>query len=163
MTKNNVTKGNDEVMYATVLGWLNIIRGKWLVATGHAIKDGRLKPKLNSEALFAERFNRLSIRVLGYIAGNSWVAHALEVDVIGCGETPKEALVNMRRNLLDMIELAVKKNDCGHLMCAASSEHFESFQKHHSCVLLNALFPDQVSVPEGYFIEEFLLDELPQS
>ena len=55
--------------------------------------------------------NSVKVSVLGYIEDGDWVAHALEMDVIGVGDTWKEALEELDGNVQAHISFAKFKKD----------------------------------------------------
>jgi len=53
----------------------------------------------------------LSFRVVVYRDGDFWDAHALELDIVGCGETPDEALDELIELIECQVSFAIQTGD----------------------------------------------------
>ena len=75
--------------------------------------------------------NNLSVRVsvLGYIEDGDWVAHALEMNVIGVGDTWEEALSVLDENIQAQISFAKYRGDDSLIFQPAPPEFFEKFRE----------------------------------
>lgn len=71
----------------------------------------------------------ISFRAVVYPDGDLWDAHALELDIVGCGATPEEAV----RELLDLVECqvayALQEGDPSLLFADAPAEIFELWEE----------------------------------
>jgi len=73
-------------------------------------------------------FFDLSIRVLHYIEDGECVAHALELDLVGTGETFKEAEKDLVDAIVCQVTFAAQQNDPDLLAFPAPPEYFEKWE-----------------------------------
>ena len=69
----------------------------------------------------------LEIRVVCYREDDLWVAHCLEFDVLGSGETKKDALNGLSEAILLQLEHSVLHDNPRNLFRPADSETFHRF------------------------------------
>ena len=69
------------------------------------------------------------LSVLGYREDGDWVAHALEMDVIGVGDTWEEALSELDGNIHAQIAFAKDLGDDSLIFRPAPAEFFDMFKK----------------------------------
>lgn len=70
-----------------------------------------------------------TVSVLGYIEDGYWVAHALEMDVIGVGDDWATALAALRGNIEAHVSFAKFKRDDSLLFQPAPAHLFEKFRQ----------------------------------
>jgi len=70
---------------------------------------------------------RLPIRVVFYKEGSTWVAHCLEFDLIGDGETREEALDRLWEAITIQIEVSLQHDNPSNLFNPADGRFFEMF------------------------------------
>ena len=75
------------------------------------------------------------VSVLGYIEDGDWVAHALEMDVIGVGSTWKEALSALDENIQAQVSFAKYRGDDSLIFQPAPAEFFEKFREAQEATL----------------------------
>lgn len=73
--------------------------------------------------------NGLSLRVLVYQEKGQWTAHALELDVLGCGATVNKALTDLAHATLTQLAFAHFKNDASLLDFPADKQYFDRWDK----------------------------------
>ena len=71
----------------------------------------------------------MKISVLGYKEYGCWVAHALEMDVIGVGDTWQEALCELKGNVCAHISFAKYRGDESLLHRPAPPHLFKKFKR----------------------------------
>jgi hypothetical protein len=94
------------------------------------------------KAMEAHVYN-FQIRVLLYQEDNEFVAHALEMDLMGYGKTQKEALRGLQGLLEAQITFARQQDDDRLIDCPAPKEFFERWEKAHLAALKKQVFPDK--------------------
>ena len=82
------------------------------------------------------------IRVLLYREDGEFVAHALEMDLLGYGKTDAEALRELKGLIEAQITFARQKNDDTLLDFPAPKEFFARWEKAHAAALKRQVFPD---------------------
>ena len=70
-----------------------------------------------------------TISILGYIEDGYQVAHALEMDVIGVGDTWGEALGELAENIRAQVSFARYREDASLIFQPAPPEMFERFRQ----------------------------------
>jgi predicted RNase H-like HicB family nuclease len=70
---------------------------------------------------------RVPIRVIFYKEGDTWLAHCLEFDLIGDGETREEALERLWEAMTIQIEVSLEHNNPANLFNPADGRFFEMF------------------------------------
>ncbi|MFY9988589.1 MAG: hypothetical protein WAK31_27800 [Chthoniobacterales bacterium] len=70
------------------------------------------------------RKEELSFRVLLYKEDGEWTAHALELDLIGSGESEDSALADLHKAVGCQISFAIQKKDISMLSREAPKEYF---------------------------------------
>ncbi|MGI9323349.1 MAG: hypothetical protein ACR2PJ_07190 [Pseudomonadales bacterium] len=72
----------------------------------------------------------VKVSVLGYKEdGYYWVAHALEMDVIGVGDTWTEALAELKGNVRAQVDCAAQYDDASSLIRPAPPHFFKRFKQ----------------------------------
>ena len=76
------------------------------------------------------QFNRLDLqlRVLGYFEDGYWVAHCLDMDIMGHGNTFEEAKAALADAIRAQISFAIFKNNLGLLWNPAPAPYHAMFQ-----------------------------------
>ena len=69
----------------------------------------------------------IPLRTVFYRDDDSWIAHCLEFDLIGDGQTKKEALENLCKAVLIQLDFSVKNNNMRNLFSPADGELFRRF------------------------------------
>ncbi|MEX0728201.1 MAG: hypothetical protein WD065_18170 [Planctomycetaceae bacterium] len=72
---------------------------------------------------------RLSLRVVFYYESDRWIAHCLEFDLLGDGDSKEEALQCLSAAISLQIEDSVKYNNPRNLIDPADGKYFEMFAK----------------------------------
>lgn len=85
----------------------------------------------------------LCLRSLVYKEDGLFHARCLEMDLVGTGESEKEALKELTGIIEAQISFAVFKNDDGLLMFPADKIYFERWEKANQAKIHNELFPDK--------------------
>ncbi|SRR5713101_924741 len=70
---------------------------------------------------------RIPLRTVLYKEGNVWVAHCLEFDLIGDGETQQEALSSLSKAIVVQVKASVKYDNIGNLFRPADGRFFKMF------------------------------------
>ncbi len=71
----------------------------------------------------------VKISVLGYEEDDMWVAHALELDVIGVDETFEKAFAVLKENVKEYMSFAKSQDDESLTFHPAPDELFDSFHE----------------------------------
>lgn len=69
-----------------------------------------------------DRIAELSFRVVVYHDGEDWVAHSLELDIVGCGDDPQEALEELIDAIEAQVTFALQTGDPSLIRCRAPEE-----------------------------------------
>ena len=69
----------------------------------------------------------LPIRVVLYRESGLWVAHCLEFDLLGCGETREDSIACLQEAIVLQLEASLDVNNPANLFRPASSETFHRF------------------------------------
>jgi len=80
------------------------------------IRKGRMKKQL-----------RIPLRVFFYKEDGDWVAHCLEFDLLGDGETKEEALESLSGAIEIQVEEFILSGNAENLFAIAESRYFEMF------------------------------------
>jgi hypothetical protein len=80
--------------------------------------------------------------VLGYKEGNTWVAHSLELDLVGEGTSWKEACSHLEELIDIQVSFAIYRNNPAILYRPAPGKYFKEFDKTYREVL--SAFPKKV-------------------
>jgi predicted RNase H-like HicB family nuclease len=70
---------------------------------------------------------RIPLRAVFYKEGDFWIAHCLEFDVLGHGQTKAEALKLLSEAITIQIESAIKYNNIRNLFSAADPKYHVMF------------------------------------
>ena len=89
------------------------------------------------------RIYNLQIRVLVYQEGGQFVAHALEMDLLGYGRTEKSAVKELCSLIDSQLSFARFKNDDSLLAFPAAKEYFERWETAHAAALKKMVLEDQ--------------------
>lgn len=84
----------------------------------------------------------LTIRALVYKEDGDYVAHGLEVDLVGYGKTDQEAAADLHEMLLVQISYASQSNRPELVWNPAPKEFFERWDKAVQCALSGAVSDD---------------------
>jgi hypothetical protein len=71
--------------------------------------------------------HRVPLRVIFYRDEDEWVAHCLEFDLVGSGETRQAALDCLNAAILTQLEFSVAQNNPLNLFSPAGGEYLEMF------------------------------------
>lgn len=71
----------------------------------------------------------VKLSVLGYVEDSYWVAHALEMNVIGVGGTWDEAIEELQENVNAQVSFAKFRGDDSLIFQPAPPELFEKFKE----------------------------------
>lgn len=66
---------------------------------------------ITKKAAVARKSFRMALKVVLYREGDTWIAHCLELDLMGDGTTPKKATRALSKAILAQIKASVK-HDC---------------------------------------------------
>jgi hypothetical protein len=102
----------------------------------------KLKPNLNWTTMEKKIFN-LCLRSLIYKEEGLFHARCLEMDLLGVGESEKEALRELQTMVEGHISFAVYKKDDRMLMFPADQKYFERWEKANQAKIHNELFPNK--------------------
>ena len=70
---------------------------------------------------------RIPLRVVFYEEDGEWVAHCLEFDLVGVGESKEEAVKLLSDAIFVQIKATLKNNNPKNLFRPADSEYFQKF------------------------------------
>jgi predicted RNase H-like HicB family nuclease len=70
---------------------------------------------------------RIPLRAVFYRESDRWVAHCLELNLMGDGETKSEALKNLADAISVQIEASAKYKNPDNLFCPADGKYFHMF------------------------------------
>jgi len=73
--------------------------------------------------------NEVSLSVLGYVEDGDWIAHALEFDIVGVGETFEQAIEALQEAIELQMSYAHFKEDPSLIFHRAPEKLFEQYQK----------------------------------
>lgn len=82
------------------------------------------RPK--DEGMQSKRY-KMPIRAVIYRENGEFVAHCLEFDLVGCGDTPKHAITNMCDAIFAQVEEVLRSGNFGNLFSPADSAYFQMF------------------------------------
>lgn len=85
----------------------------------------------------------LSIRTLIYKEDESYVAHALEMDILAYGKTEKEACDELKKLLTNQLIFAALRGDPSMVYFPAPDEFFKRWEEAHAAKLKGAILPDR--------------------
>lgn len=83
------------------------------------------------------------LRVLIYKEDGEFVAHALEMDLLGHGATQKGAIAALKDMIMCQITFAHQKKDAGLLSFPAPKEFFDRWEKARASALKNEVIEDR--------------------
>ncbi len=83
------------------------------------------------------------LRVLLYEEDGEWVAHALEMDLLGYGKTENAAVKDLQGLVEAQLSFARQKNDDTLLAFPAPKEFFDRWEIAHTAALKKQVFPDR--------------------
>ena len=72
-----------------------------------------------------------------YVEEGDYVAHALEPDIVGCGDSADEALDDLRAALSSQITFAIEQNDLTLIQGNAPRKLEKTWEQHQQAALLN--------------------------
>lgn len=73
------------------------------------------------------RTHRVPLRIVFYREDDQWVAHCLEFDLIGSGNSRQEALDGLNAAIVTQLEFSAANNNPLNLFAPADGEYFEMF------------------------------------
>jgi hypothetical protein len=85
----------------------------------------------------------IPLRVLLYKEDGEFVAHALEMDLIGYGATQKAATEDLTQMVFCQISFAHQKQDAGLLTCPAPKDLFDRWDKAREAALKKEVLKDK--------------------
>lgn len=71
----------------------------------------------------------VTVSVLGYIEDGCWVAHALEMDIVGVGETWEQAQAVLFENIEAQVSFAKYRGDDSLIFQPAPAHMFQKFRE----------------------------------
>lgn len=89
----------------------------------------------------------VKVSVLGYMEDGHWVAHALEMDVIGVGDDWKEALSELKTNICAQVSFARHRGDDSLIFQPAPPGLFKKFKQAREAELRNLVGMTQKKAP----------------
>jgi len=72
---------------------------------------------------------QMPLRVVFYYHEDQWVAHCLEFDLVGCGETRDEALELLTDAIAIQFEVSAETGNSANLFQPADGRYFEMFAR----------------------------------
>jgi len=84
----------------------------------------------------------LGIRVLIYQEGGEWCAHALELDLLGCGKSEREAKKNLLEAIGTQLSFSRFENNEGLLPSKAPQQYFDRWEKAQEAQIKNKFTSD---------------------
>jgi predicted RNase H-like HicB family nuclease len=103
---------------------------------------------------------RIPLRAVLYKAEDVWIAHCLEFDLLGDGDTKEEALQNLNKAIAIQVEASLKYSNPGNLFCPASGRYFEMFAAGSDVAVGELHLSRQI---QSVTIEEMEAREYPES
>jgi predicted RNase H-like HicB family nuclease len=70
---------------------------------------------------------RIPLRIVFYRESDAWIAHCLEFDLCGDGETKEAALDNLSEAVRLQLEFSVEQSNFGNLFAPAGGKFFQMF------------------------------------
>lgn len=83
--------------------------------------------------------SNLKINVLGYEEDGRWIAHALEMDLVGTGDSPEAALEVLRGLAVEQIRFAIDAEDPSMIFFDAPPELWQKFQEARRSLMASVL------------------------
>jgi predicted RNase H-like HicB family nuclease len=77
------------------------------------------------------------LRVLLYEENGGWNAHALEMDVVGSGKTPKQAEEELKEAVMSQLSFAHQMRDLDLISHPAPKEYFNRWREAQQLMLAN--------------------------
>ncbi len=81
----------------------------------------------------------LYISVLAFQDNNVWVAHALEMDLVGTGNSPEEAIQTLQECVLAQVEFAMEQDDPSLIFFDPDPELWSIFQNARKAMMTEKL------------------------
>src|SRR5436305_13901348 len=96
------------------------------------------------------RAMRIPLRIVFYKEDDAWVAHCLEFDLAGDGDTTDEAVRRLAEAITLQLQFSLEQNDPKNLFSPAPGEDFEMFAAgRDTSVGEMSIRIDSVSIDEG--------------
>ncbi len=97
------------------------------------------------------------LRVVFYYEEDSWIAHSLEFDLIGVGDSKDEALKFLSGAIATQMSVAIEDNDPSILFRPADAKYLQMWAlgKHIVNGSVTIQVEDDVNLPAGFDIREF--------
>jgi predicted RNase H-like HicB family nuclease len=73
------------------------------------------------------RHLRIPLRAVLYKEAGVWIAHCLEFDLLGDGETPEEALHCLSEAIVTQLDASIKFGNMANLFTPAEGKYFEMY------------------------------------
>jgi hypothetical protein len=86
-----------------------------------------LRIKSGASAMTKKTVFRVPLRIVFYREGKAWIAHCLEFDLSGDGNTKAKALQCLGNAILIQVEATLKNNNPANLFSPADGKYFEMF------------------------------------
>lgn len=81
------------------------------------------------------RINLPTLRGIVYKEGDRWISHCLELDIVGQGDSPEEAMRQSIELCVTQITVAIEDSDIESIFCSAPKEiwalYVRGFKEHH--------------------------------
>ncbi len=104
--------------------------------------------------------DEITFSVLGYREDNCWAALALEFDLLGHGDTPKQALEELMGVVTAQLEFAIEQGDPSLLDFPAEKKYFSLFDKARKQVFLKEYFSCVSDPQQDNFAQQIPVAEL---
>jgi len=104
--------------------------------------------------------DEITFSVLGYREDNCWAALALEFDLLGHGDTPKQALEELMGVVTAQLEFAIEQGDPSLLDFPAEKKYFSLFEKARKQAFLKDYFSCESKPQEDNFAVRLPVPEL---
>lgn len=105
----------------------------------------------------------MPVRAVLYREDGRWVAHCLEFDLIGDGESPEEAVESLNEAISIQVQDTLKSGNARNLFSPADGEYFEMFAAGKSVaqgvLTLRKISADGIEI-EGVDTREYDVDDL---
>lgn len=104
---------------------------------------------------------RIPLRIVFYREDNQWVAHCLEFDLVGVGDSREEAINLLGEAIACQLHASIEMNNPENLFCPAEGRYLQMFAAGRDVAKGEVEVHFDAAV-EGVEIEEILLREFNQ-
>jgi hypothetical protein len=105
--------------------------------------SGLRKTGLAKQAKMDKHIYDIPMRVLIYKEDDEFVAHALEMDLVGYGVTQNKAIEDLMTMVFCQLSFAHQKQDAGLLMFSAPQEYLDRWEAARKTALQNEVIEDK--------------------